>query len=116
MVRNFRALVELAGVVFNKQGTDSLVLHFNGSFKLEDGEDGFETGLTFAPGYQGMGVLFTEEHTLYKPQQETTFDGIDHEDHPLINLGRRSFKPGLPLFILPYHQDWRRIKNGRIRS
>ncbi len=57
-----------------------MVLHFNGSFTCENGEHGFETDLFFAPGYQEMGVLFSEEHTLYKHQQESTFDGIDRED------------------------------------
>ncbi len=59
-----------------------MVLHFNDSFTCENGEHGFETDLFFAPGYQGMVVLFTEEHTLFKPHQESTFDGIDREDQP----------------------------------
>ena len=55
----------LAERYFKPSNTDGLILQFNSSFNGADGEQGFDTGLSFVDGHSGKGVLFNQEHSLY---------------------------------------------------
>ena len=56
---------ELAERFFSQKKSAGLVLHFDGTFSGEDGEPGYESGLSFVPGHKGKGVLFDKEDSLY---------------------------------------------------
>lgn len=70
---------ELAKRFFVQKNTAGLVLHFDGSSSGENGELGFESGLSFVPGHIGKGVLIDQEDSLYYP----TEDNINKEQGAL---------------------------------
>ena len=61
---------ELAERFSTEKKSAGLVLHFERSFSGEDGELGFESGLSFAPGRRGKGVLIDQEDSLYYPSED----------------------------------------------
>jgi len=60
----------LAERFFSQKKSAGLVLHFDGSYSGEDGELGFESGLSFVPGRRGKGVLIDQEDSLYYPIED----------------------------------------------
>ena len=92
---------KLADRYFTPDETPGLVLNFEGSFNGADGEQGYDSGLSFVSGHSGQAVLFNKENTLYyltgnniSPRQgaielwlKPLWNGNDSQNHVFFEIG-----------------------------
>jgi hypothetical protein len=92
---------ELAERVFSNKKSTGLALDFDGSFSGRDGEQGFESGISFVPGYSGKGILIDMEDSLSYPTEgninkdkgalefwlKPTWDGDDGGGYVIFEVG-----------------------------
>ena len=90
-----------AGMLFSKEEGEGLVLRFKDSYQGADGEEGYDSGVTFVPGYRDSGVLidggdhltYRTENNIKKDQGSIEFwlkpnwDGGDEQTYVFFETG-----------------------------